>query len=207
MAERRDQVRVTARRQDAVDLLHYLLGPADVLQHRVALHALEDGVLKRQLVSIRGDVDARDGKQIEIDEARHRPARAADIEIPTAQGKVLGLTRIHDQGGRRLQRAPQPRPCGAAAVKLPEVHYFAFGSILTLAGRVNRSSFKPLLISTESENISKILSPLRSRRMSKGHWTPPPTSRYLAKRLTSVSKSLYSGLRRRKTCRTGSLLV
>src|SRR5262249_40899539 len=146
-------------------------GTANVLQHCVALDPHKKSVAKRELVGVGRHVHSGNREQIEIHIAFHRPARAADIEIPPPQGKVLRLPRIHEEGRRRLQRAPQPGPGGPAPVDLCEVHYFAFGSSLRFPGRVNRSSFRSLLISTESAYISKILSPLRSRRTSNGHFT------------------------------------
>ncbi len=54
-----------------------------------------------------------------------------------------------------------------------------FSSFLIVDGIRNLSSVRFWLMVTVSAKISKIFSPLRSRRMVKGHWTPLPTSRYL----------------------------
>src|SRR5215472_13522276 len=74
--------------------------------------------------------------------------------------------------------------------------YFSGGKIGSFAGKVKMLSFRSLLISTDSEYISNSFSPLRNRRMLSGHFTPPPTSRYFAKIVSSLSKSLNCSLRR-----------
>ena len=79
MAERRHQVRIASGRQHARDLTHYLLRIADVLQHRIALHAREDTARKRKAFGIRHNVDARRREQIDVYVAGRRATCAADI--------------------------------------------------------------------------------------------------------------------------------
>src|SRR5262249_52810496 len=97
-------------------------------------------------------------------------------------------------------------PClSVSAGKQGPQSYLSGFRIGVFEGSVKRSSFKLRLISTESEYISNSFSPLRNRRMLRGHFTPPPASRYLAKTVSSLSKSLYCSLRRLNSWRTGSL--
>src|SRR5581483_318213 len=77
-----------------------------------------------------------------------------------------------------------------------EGDHFSFFNIFRFAGKVARLSFRFLLRVMLSAYISKIFSPLRSRSTAKGHMTPPPMSRYLEKRVASISHSLSVGLRR-----------
>src|SRR5204863_5884589 len=88
------------------------------------------------------------------------------------------------------------RSFGRASLPTRRTTYLLFFKIFMFAGRVNRSSFRSLLTLMLSAYISKIFSPLRSRSTAKGHITPPPTSRYLENRVTSMSHCLSDGLRR-----------
>jgi hypothetical protein len=85
-----------------LDFRHDLSGIPDVLEHGIALHTLKDTGRKWQLLGIRRDVNARHSAQVEIDIALHYAARAADVKIPPAEGKVFRLGWVHDERRRRL---------------------------------------------------------------------------------------------------------
>jgi hypothetical protein len=63
VAEGRQQAQVATRGKHAAQLARGADGIAHVFQHGVAFHALEDGVGKRQLLRIGGDIDARYGER------------------------------------------------------------------------------------------------------------------------------------------------
>ena len=77
-----------------------------MLEHGVTLHPLKQRIAERELVRVGRYVYAGHREEVEIHESRHRASGASDVQIPAAERKILRLTRIHDEGRGRLQRAP-----------------------------------------------------------------------------------------------------
>src|SRR5271166_711469 len=100
-------MKISARRKHAADFGHDTLGVSDMLQNGVAFYTREARRAKRKLLGIGRDADSGYFYQVQIHVPRDAPPRAADIEVPAAEGKVLGLPGICHKGRRRFQKAPQ----------------------------------------------------------------------------------------------------
>jgi hypothetical protein len=96
-----------------------------VLKDRVALDALEEVAGERQVRGVGGDVDSRDGEEIEIHVPGDGLAAASDVQIPSAEREVLRFRWIEDERRRRLQKTQQsgtPASRASLAISLREIH-------------------------------------------------------------------------------------
>src|SRR5689334_8539257 len=92
-----------------------------MLQDRVALHALEYFRGERELLRIRCHIDVRHRKEVNVHISRNAAARAPDVKVPTPKRKILRLPRIHHQGSRWVEQAPQKSACFARSVAVLQV--------------------------------------------------------------------------------------
>ena len=75
---------ISTGREYPANLRHDQFGISDMLQDRVTLHVGEKCGAKRELLGIGCNVNPRNLNQVQIYVSRDVPARAADIEIPSA---------------------------------------------------------------------------------------------------------------------------
>ena len=73
-------------------------------------------VTKRQLMSVRGHIDPRHGKQVEVDVPLGGSPGSSDVQVPPAERKIRRFTRIQHIGSGGFQQPPQPSPRLALAV-------------------------------------------------------------------------------------------
>src|SRR5579863_256766 len=85
MAERDDHMDEAAGHEHAFDFGHHEFGALQVFENGITFDALEQAAGKRQLLRVCGDVDARQGKQIEIDITVYGGTGAADVQVPAAE--------------------------------------------------------------------------------------------------------------------------
>jgi hypothetical protein len=100
-------VGIAAGGEHAFDSTNNERGIEDVFEHGIAFDAREQGIGKGQCLGVGLHVDAGHGEDIEIDVAGDAAARAADIEIPTAERKIERLPGIGPKGSGRLEQAAQ----------------------------------------------------------------------------------------------------
>src|SRR5579871_1101031 len=91
MAERCNQMYISARPQHTADFAHHQFGSAHMLQNGIAFHALKNSGREGKVSGICSDIHAGYREEIEVDVAIHATSGAADVEIPASQGEVLGF--------------------------------------------------------------------------------------------------------------------
>ena len=101
-------MRVSTRSKHALDLPHDARRVTNMLQDRIALHSLKQVRRKGQQLRISRDIDSGHRKQIQVDVSINSPACAPDVQVPTAEWKVVRLGGIPHKGRRWLQKAEQP---------------------------------------------------------------------------------------------------
>ena len=79
-----------------------------MLQNGVAFDTLKQTGGERQLFGVRRHVHAGYGEQVQIHVTGHFAPSAADIQIPSAQRKILWFGWIHHERRRRLEKPHQP---------------------------------------------------------------------------------------------------
>lgn len=98
VAERHNQVRHTAGREDAFNFRHHALRPLDMLKDGVTFDALEHAVAERQVCGIGRHIDAGQSKQIDIHIPGYARPRTAEIKVRPAERRVnIELTRVPDE--------------------------------------------------------------------------------------------------------------
>ena len=104
VAEGHDQVGHASGCQHALDFRHHALGPLHMLQHGIALDALEHTAAERQLLRIGRDIDAGKSKQVDIHVPIDARPCSAEVQIPPAERRVnLEFTRVPDERIGRAQ--------------------------------------------------------------------------------------------------------
>jgi hypothetical protein len=88
VAKRNHQMREAARSEDTADFIHHSLRRHNMFKDSVALNPCEHAGWKRQMMSVRLNIDARNTCDIEIDVSGDSSAGPSEIEIETPQRRV-----------------------------------------------------------------------------------------------------------------------
>lgn len=108
VAEGGDEVGVAAGSEDAGDFGGDGVGIADVFEDGITFDAGEQVGGEGELFGVGGDVHTGDGEEIEVDVTVDTLAGAADVEVPAAEGEILRLVGIEDEGGGREHSGTMP---------------------------------------------------------------------------------------------------